>query len=510
MIGWERPHRAHGLGERASTDSSHLGWLGALLFVVAVGSALACLPAVAIADTTASKGSTVSNASSDAGPPDAGPPHPDAASLHSSVRSASALPDETDGLDRPDELDEPEEPGEADEMENSPAVSMKPSEGLTNGADPEGGIGDPEAAAVSDDDLDTSEATFGQAQGPTDSAAGGSPAPADTVTAVTNPASATPADDGLLDAGAVDDSVWLFGNGTAAHPDGGIIWGVGFSWDATTCLGGRVCHGGNGATGGGAGFNGGNGGSAGWFGHGGAGGMGLPGGDGGNGGNGGSLAGNGGNGGAGGVALVPGGIGGNGGNGGGTGRFSWLGAVGAAGAGTDGGTSGQRGNAGSSLVRINKGSHFSLPWRPRFFLTRVSGHATFTSDSVYDLKNDDQYDWNKLAGITFTPLRPDTDAIMVAWRYNVATRMFEIGPYYNSDLARIMPTDSEIISVPSGHEFSFSVDYDGITLAYADRVVYKPIPANLRPNVFTASRVNGWFGGTSVAPKTLSYYLTFQ
>ena len=115
------------------------------------------------------------------------------------------------------------------------------------------------------------------------------------------------------------------GNGTAEHPDGGIIWGVGFSWDATTCTGVGACHDGNG----------------------------------------GLLAGSGGNGGAGVVALVPGGTDGTGGN---TGRFSWAGDVGADGTGTDGGTDGHGGNAGPSLVTIYRGTNFSLPRRPQLFV----------------------------------------------------------------------------------------------------------------------------------------------
>ena len=118
------------------------------------------------------------------------------------------------------------------------------------------------------------------------------------------------------------------GNGTAEHPDGGIIWGVGFSWDATTCTGVGACHDGNG----------------------------------------GLLAGSGDNGGAVGVALVPGDTGGTGGNGGNTGRFSWAGDVGADGTGTDGGTDGHGGNAGLSLVTIYRGTNFSLPRRPQLFV----------------------------------------------------------------------------------------------------------------------------------------------
>lgn len=158
-------------------------------------------------------------------------------------------------------------------------------------------------------------------------------------------------------------------------------------------------------------------------------------------------------------------------------------------------------------IIIFKGTHFSLPRQTTLFVRQVSGDATFTDNSIYDLHNVDQYDWNKLTGITFTPLRPDTDAIMVAWRYNLTTQMFEIGPYYNSDLARIMPTESEIISVPLGEKFDFALDYHGITLTYGDQTVYKPLPEGLVPRFWSSERISSWFGGTSVAPKTISYYL---
>lgn len=32
--------------------------------------------------------------------------------------------------------------------------------------------------------------------------------------------------------------IWLFGNGTAEHPDGGILIGNGYSWTAESCSGG--------------------------------------------------------------------------------------------------------------------------------------------------------------------------------------------------------------------------------------------------------------------------------
>ena len=127
---------------------------------------------------------------------------------------------------------------------------------------------------------------------------------------------------------AVDDSVWLFGNGTAEHPDAGILIGNGYSYTsyAGACAMG-ACNGGDGGLigNGGSGFSGGNGGSAGWFGTGGAGGNAVV--DttaGGNGGKGGLFGGDGGNGGRG-AAAAPDGTGGNGGAGGSAGGLSGWG-----------------------------------------------------------------------------------------------------------------------------------------------------------------------------------------
>ncbi|TPG33553.1 hypothetical protein EAH80_14815 [Mycobacterium hodleri] len=157
---------------------------------------------------------------------------------------------------------------------------------------------------------------------------------------------------------------------------------------------------------------------------------------------------------------------------------------------------------------IFKNIPFSFPRTPAFFVKNVTGSAMFTEKSIYDLQSVDQYDWNKLTGISFNFLRPDQNALMVAWRYNVNDNDFEIAPYYNVDLARILPNDqTEVIKMPIGEPFDFTVDYTGITLTYEDQSVFKPIPANLPTNQLTAFRIQPWFGGTSLPPNTLSLYL---
>ena len=138
----------------------------------------------------------------------------------------------------------------------------------------------------------------------------------------------------------------LIGDGTAQQPNGGILGGNGFSYDAVTCPGTTACTGGNGGLlwgSGGNGWNGGNGGSAGWFGHGGTGGPGVTGGGGGRGGSGGLFGGDGGDGGVGGPAATAGGVGGDGGDGGSAGVLSLFGAGGdggSGGRGSDGGDGG--------------------------------------------------------------------------------------------------------------------------------------------------------------------------
>jgi hypothetical protein len=163
------------------------------------------------------------------------------------------------------------------------------------------------------------------------------------------------------------------------------------------------------------------------------------------------------------------------------------------------------------LITVYKGTHFAIPNNfGGFFVQKVEGTGTFTADSVYDLKDVDQFDWNKFTGIAFAPLEPDLNSVMVGWRYNLTTEEFEIGPYYNVDKARISPQGpSQIISVPVGQTFNYLVDYSGVTLSYGDRTVFKPFPEGLTPNVWTAVRISGWFGGNEVAPRTVSYYIKF-
>ncbi len=160
------------------------------------------------------------------------------------------------------------------------------------------------------------------------------------------------------------------------------------------------------------------------------------------------------------------------------------------------------------LITVYRGVHFVLPQSPAFFIKKVTGTGTFTANSGYDLGDEDQYDWNKFTGIVYSPLQHDKNSAMVGWRYNLTTQEFEIAPFYNVNKQRILPNEqTEVISVPAEGTFRYTVDYSGVTISYGDTTVFKPYPPGLTPNVWTSTRVSGWFGGNEAAPRTLTYYL---
>ena len=159
------------------------------------------------------------------------------------------------------------------------------------------------------------------------------------------------------------------------------------------------------------------------------------------------------------------------------------------------------------LITIYKGTHFVIPNQWALWVREDSGAASFTADSTYDLRDEDQKDWNKLAGITFTPWRPDRNSMMVVWRYNLIDEVFEVGPFFNVDFRYVFPSPDQIITVRAGETFQFHTDYDGVTVTFGDRTVYKARPEELVPNFWTSARVTGWFGGNEVAPRTVSYRL---
>lgn len=161
-------------------------------------------------------------------------------------------------------------------------------------------------------------------------------------------------------------------------------------------------------------------------------------------------------------------------------------------------------------VFIPKNVPFGIPLQLKFFVENVSGSAYFTNESKYNCNSSHQYDWNKLAGISFTPWRTDTDALMIAWRYLHKTDVFEIAPYFNVNTARILPNANETLVVSENTPFEFELNYKGISITTATKTLYTPKPEDLETNFWLSFRVLTWFGGSSLPPNNIYLYLHYD
>jgi len=282
-------------------SSLYVGRVGALAVALGIGAAIASVPAVAFADSGTSDTSSGASESRSAASSESGPDRTPAATA-----GQGREPSETDSDIADNESSDTKESDTEDTTEPEvEAAESSPSRSASHRFGSKDKYPEPEPSVDEVDEVDEPEVSVEATELNLDAEnAGDDPvapmvAPVMLSTATTGRRTGAPAGPASLP--------WLFGDGTAEHPDGGLLYGNGFSWDALSCGGTTACNGGNAGLFGGSGgngFNGGNGGAAGLFGRGGNGGDGVAGGSGGRGGAGGKIAGDGGEGGNAGISLL--------------------------------------------------------------------------------------------------------------------------------------------------------------------------------------------------------------
>ena len=280
-----------------SGSSLYVGRVGALAVALGIGAAIASMPAVAFADSDTSDTSSGAAKSGSVASSESGLNDTPAATAGQGRESSEADTDiaETESSDTEGATENEDEAQESSrsashrfgskykDLEPEPAVDQV--DEVDEVDEPEMSI---EATQLNVDDNNSGDDPVAPMV-----------APVMLSTATPGRRTGAPAGPASLP--------WLFGSGTAEHPDGGLLYGNGFSWDALSCSGTTACNGGNAGLFGGSGgngFNGGNGGAAGLFGRGGNGGDGVADGSGGKGGAGGKIAGDGGDGGNAGISLL--------------------------------------------------------------------------------------------------------------------------------------------------------------------------------------------------------------
>jgi uncharacterized protein affecting Mg2+/Co2+ transport len=142
--------------------------------------------------------------------------------------------------------------------------------------------------------------------------------------------------------------------------------------------------------------------------------------------------------------------------------------------------------------------------------------ARFDTNSLYVLRDKngkidvDQYDWLKLHGMTFTPLRTMYNTAMVGWRYNVEKDSFELNAYFHQGGERFFNDKHIRVAVNEAFETEIRLDYRTKTITLSIITLrgilresrsypYKRFPSK----VFL---IHPFFGGTSAAPHKVSLF----
>lgn len=166
------------------------------------------------------------------------------------------------------------------------------------------------------------------------------------------------------------------------------------------------------------------------------------------------------------------------------------------------------------VYTVQKGKHSFTPFELDLsFGSKFEYEFSFIYESIYDLKDNDQLDWNKLCGVTMS-LIPNKQAAMIGWRYNVAEDLFEVLPYINEDGNNInleLLGTYKPIKVSKSQYCKASITFDKNVCTFKINIngVDQPIYSYIFKKVPKLKRqINPWFGGNKSAPKQISIYLT--
>ncbi len=174
------------------------------------------------------------------------------------------------------------------------------------------------------------------------------------------------------------------------------------------------------------------------------------------------------------------------------------------------------------LFHISEGQHAAEPkqlkvrWRPKRFHFDVTFH-----DGRYHLRENgktdvDQYDWNKLCGLSFHLFTNHHDSFMIGWRYNLDTKRIELNRYQHRNGEVVFDKQPFGTIHPQGGRVrgEARINYDRKQVRVS---VFWHQPKNPSAEGHTGleyrfdtmpkitREINLWFGGNEPAPKTMFF-----
>lgn len=156
---------------------------------------------------------------------------------------------------------------------------------------------------------------------------------------------------------------------------------------------------------------------------------------------------------------------------------------------------------------IRRGQHDST-LLPRLWVNQNMFHVKgmFNESCTYDLHSVDQYDWNKLYGISYSLTSHHTNSLRWGWRWNVEKGLFEFAPYCYIRGERKM--FEPVHSCKVDQEFDLTIVDQGY---YATFWV-----EDLEMERVEKPRLNNWgfkldpfFGGNKSSPVTMNIQLSW-
>ena len=170
--------------------------------------------------------------------------------------------------------------------------------------------------------------------------------------------------------------------------------------------------------------------------------------------------------------------------------------------------------------RFEKGSHFS---KPRNLFSRsielpdtLRWSCRFDKSCCYYINDEngkmqeDQWDYNKLTGITFSPLNPLNNTAMVGWRHNPQSSYIELVPYWHVNKKRFFK-EKPFLTVQPNENFIVEIIADKIKnevtiiIKTKKNILKETMTFDKIPD--SASLIHPYFGGTSRAPSAMELYL---
>ena len=165
-----------------------------------------------------------------------------------------------------------------------------------------------------------------------------------------------------------------------------------------------------------------------------------------------------------------------------------------------------------TTFKHKKGNHKSTPFRFKLYSKPEEIAMSFSFDytCAYFHNDDDQFDWNKLTGISFG-IDARNESVMIGWRYNRILNQFELAAYYHISDERLISNILLRVFADKEVKAMISVDYEQkmytVEINAADS--FNVVQQKFKHDRTLARRIHPWFGGNKTAPHDMTIKIQF-